>query len=175
MTEDLETKVNENIVTEVIKRVENEKPGADYFRPESLAVGNIAGGVIAGIGTAFSQTLGFPNGWTMLGAAALFGIIAASSTRGRGTSKLMLVVYFLLATGVGMWDAVQSGTFLDVNKVTVSAKEPPGVTRSEFGEYVAWSEDCGEHRVPECAYKMYLKYAERKAGKDDGRWRVKFK
>jgi len=139
----------------------------NYFKPESMVAGNASGAVIAGIGGAASQLLGVPNGYAIVFASLLFGIIIVSKNRKPGTGKLMAGVYIVLGTAIGMWEAVQSGTFvlqsIDtpalIEKVRANEKDTVFVNRA--GMYVAvrvTDEGFDEHLAPRWAIDMYCQH-----------------
>jgi len=153
---------------------------SDYLKPESMLTGNFVGGSIAGIGAAFATV--FPtwnNGYVVLIAAALFGILMASQAIDAKRGKIIFIVYLLLGTGLGMWEAVQSGTFIESRVVKVSASTKARVYIDEDGLYVAskiTEQGREEYRVPRWAARMYASYLdlEDESRKRQSPWKLKF-
>ena len=178
---------------------------SDFLKPESMLTGNFVGGSIAGIGAAFGQYFPhWPNGYIVLAAASLFGILMASQTVEARRGKLIFAVYLLLGTGLGMWEAVQSGTFIESKIEVVRASsndqaiiddlildEPisEGLVEEEvyvdrYGHYVAVKQTSfgtETHRAPSWAVAMYCDYVagappprERMKTQKQSPWQIKF-
>jgi hypothetical protein len=147
---------------------------ANYFKPESMIAGNAAGAIIAGIGASFHQLLGLPNGWIMLIAALLFGIVSAVSNRSPSTGIGMLIVYILLGTGIGMWEAAQSGNLIDKQVITVNASQKGEVYVDEDGDYVAVHPSLGEHHCPSWAMDLYRVHLAKEQRSKKSPWSINF-
>jgi len=153
---------------------------SDFLKPESMLTGNFVGGSISGIGAAFATV--FPtwnNGYIVLLAASLFGVLMASQTLDAKRGKIIFVVYLLLGTGLGMWEAVQSGTFIESHVVKVSAAEKDRVYVDRGGQYVAvrvTDQGYDEHRAPPWAVEMYCRYREIETEplQKQSPWKLKF-
>ena len=151
---------------------------SDFLKPESMLTGNFIGGAIAGIGGAFAQIFpGWPNGYIILTAAALFGVLIAASTVKASQGKLIFLVYLLLGTGLGMWEAVQSGTFIESKVVVVNAQEQDKVFVDRAGMYVAvraTDQGVDEHRAPAWAVQMYCEELNEQPIQKQSPWQIRF-
>jgi len=150
----------------------------DFLRPESMLTGNFIGGAIAGIGAAFESSLGWPNGYIMLFFALLFGANVAM-VAAKAAGKWVFILYLLLGAGLGMWEAVQSGTYIESKVEIVSAQDKDKVFVDRAGMYVAVRvtvQGIDEHRAPAWAVEMYCEQVNKDTGfvQKQSPWKIRF-